>query len=643
MYATLLLLSILSVTYFMTKQKALKTSWFGLFGFLSMISIGVLTTNSHDEKKAPLHYTNITSAEQQITFRIRSTLKSGKYHDKYVVDILKIDTLCASGKALLNVSKESTTPPFKVDDVLITSEAFQDINSNLNPHQFNYKGYLEKQYIYKQLYVKPQQLFLVRNQPHTIYGYADAIRVAINSKLKLAHFSPEVLSIINALILGQRQQLSKDIYENYKDAGAVHILAVSGLHVGIILLILHTLFRPLKRLKYGRPLTILLLILILWGFAIIAGLSASVIRAVTMFSIIAIGMHLKRPTNIYNTLAISVFVLLLFKPLFLFDVGFQLSYLAVIAIVALQPKLFQLWRPKSYLLSKIWGYFTVGVAAQFGVLPISLYYFHQFPGLFFVANIMIIPFLGVILGLGLFVIVAALLNALPQWLVDTYSFIIKGMNVLMQWIADQEGFLFKDLSFTIYQLFAAYLFFIVVVQFGMKQNYKWLRYTLVSLLLFQGTYLFSKYKNSSQELTIFHKSRHTIIGKKTADALRVYSNLDSLQQFYNLNDYKVGNSIKTIEKTPLPSVLKLNRKQYLLVIDSFGTYQAQSFKPDYILLTQSPKLNMVRLIDSLKPKLIIADGSNYKSAISRWKLTCKKQKTPFHYTGERGAFLLALD
>ncbi|WAC01430.1 ComEC/Rec2 family competence protein [Lacinutrix neustonica] len=399
----------------------------------------------------------------------------------------------------------------------------------------------------------------------------------------------------------------------------------------------------MKRLRYGRPLTILLLILILWGFAIIAGLSASVIRAVTMFSIIAIGMHLKRPTNIYNTLAISVFVLLLFKPLFLFDVGFQLSYLAVIAIVAVQPKLFQLWRPKSYLLAKTWGYFTVGVAAQFGVLPISLYHFHQFPGLFFVANIIIIPFLGIILGMGILVIVVALLNALPQWLIDIYGVIIKGMNVLMQGIADQESFLFKDISFTIYQLFAAYLFIIVVVQFGIKQNLKWLRYTLVSLLLLQGSYLFSKYKNSSHELTIFHKSRHTIIGKKTADALLVYSNLDSLQQFYNLNDYKVGNNIKTIKEKTLPSVLKLDNKQNLLIIDSLGAYQVKNFKPDYILLTQSPKVNMVRILNALKPKLIIADGSNYKSAIARWKLACKKQKTPFHYTGERGAFLFDLD
>ncbi len=614
-----------------------------MFSFLTMISIGVLTTNSHEEQQGPLHYTAINSAENQITFRIRKRLKSGHYNDKYIVDILKINAVMTSGKALLNVSKDSLTEHLKVDDVLITSENFKEITGIINPHQFNYKSYLEKQYVYKQLTVNPERLFSVSNKKHTIYGYADAVREQINTKLKNYNFPPDVLAILNALILGQRQDLSKDIYENYTDAGAIHILAVSGLHVALILVLLNTLFKPLKRFKYGRQTTIALLVLLMWCFAVIAGLTASVTRAVTMFSIIAIGMHLKRPTNIYNTLAISVFVLLLFKPLFLFDVGFQLSYLAVIAIVAIQPKLVKLWQPKNYVLSKLWIYFTVGLAAQLGVLPVSLYYFHQFPGLFFVANIVIIPFLGIILGVGILVIVLALLNVLPEWLVEVFSLIISGMNSLMKWLSLQESFLFKDISFTLFQLFAAYLLIIAAVQFAMKPNYKWLRFTLVTVLLFQGTYLFSKLKNSSREFAIFHKTRYTIIGEKTANAFKVYSNLDSLQQFYNLKDYSVGNNIKSIQKNTLPSVLKLSKKQHLLIIDSLGAYQIKGFKVDYILLTQSPKLNMIRLIDSLQPKMIIADGSNYKSYISRWKTTCIKQNTPFHYTGERGAFVLPID
>ncbi len=603
-----------------------------------MISIGITITNLHEEKRNKNHYTNVISNNKLITFKIQSTLKSGIYNDKYIVDILKIDSLSVTGKALLNVTKDSLSNAFNVDDILITSESFQDIKGIINPYQFDYKNHLAKQYVYKQLYIKPNQLLAISQNKHTIYGFADAVRKKINIKLKQHDFDTDVLSILNALLLGQRQNLDKDIYGHYTNAGAVHLLAISGLHVALILLLLNFIFKPLRRFKYGRTTTIIMIVAILWGFAIIAGLSASVTRAVTMFSIIAIAMHLNRPTNIYNTLAISIFILLLFKPLLLFDVGFQLSYLAVIAIVAIQPRLAKLIQPKHYITARVWDYFTVGIAAQLGVLPISLFYFHQFPGLFFIANIIVIPFLGLILGIGILIIILAVFNALPSFLVSTFNYIILSMNTLMEWISSQDSFLFKDISFTILQVFSAYIIIVAYVQFGIKQNFKWFRIILVALLLFYGSYLYVKYKNSTHELTVFHKSMHTVIGEKTNTDLKIFSSLDSIEQFYNLNDYKIGNFISTISKNDIPSIFKI-KKSHLLIIDSLSTYQVKQFKPDYILLTQSPKLNLKRMIDSLQPITIIADGSNYKTYIKRWKATCKKQKIPFHYTGEKGAFI----
>ena len=143
----------------------------------------------------------------------------------------------------------------------------------------------------------------------------------------------------------------------------MHILAVSGLHVGIVLMLLNLLFKPIEYIKHGKAIKVMIILLILWGFAIVAGLSASVTRAVTMFSVVAIAMHLNRPTNIYNTLAISIFILLSFKPMFLFDVGFQLSYVAVLAIVTIQPLLNKLWKPKWKAFDFLWNIFTVTIAA----------------------------------------------------------------------------------------------------------------------------------------------------------------------------------------------------------------------------------------------------------------------------------------
>ena len=163
------------------------------------------------------------------------------------------------------------------------------------------------------------------------------------------------------------------------------------MHVGIILLILSWFLKPLERLRFGKTAKTIFIIIFLWCFAFIAGLSASVVRAVTMFTFLAVGLYFGKKRVVAYSLISSLFFLLIVKPMFLFDVGFQLSYLAVFGIIWVQPKLYQVWKPKNKVLDTIWQLFTVSIAAQVGILPLSLFYFHQFPVLFFVSNLVIIP------------------------------------------------------------------------------------------------------------------------------------------------------------------------------------------------------------------------------------------------------------
>lgn len=446
---------------------------------------------------------------------------------------------------------------------------------------------------------------------------------------------------MNALLLGQRQSIDKTIYNNYVNSGTIHILAVSGLHIGILLLILNFLFRPLLYLKHGRFLRPLFIVILLWLFAIIAGLSPSVTRAVAMFSIISIAMHLKRPTNIYNTLVISAFVILLFKPTFLFEVGFQMSYLAVLGIVSVQPIIYKLWKPKYWIIDKPWQIFTVTLAAQAGVVPISLFYFHQFPGLFFISNIVVIPFLGLILGFGLFVIALALMNILDSSIVTAYSFVIDSLNNFITWVAQFEDFLFRDIPFTILQVICSYFIIIGLVKIHKHRTFKWVVMSLIGIICFQAISFYNTYKTQNDVFIVFNKNRYSLIGQKLNDKLIVHHNLDSLKQTTDnvIKNYKVGESIELVTTDSLQSVYQFNNKT-ILVIDSLGIYNKLSFKPNYVLLRNSPRLNLNRLIDSLKPEQIIVDASNYKSYAKRWKATCEHKKIPFHYTNEKGAYIL---
>lgn len=642
---TTLLLFILFVVFLIARKQFITSVWFGVLTFLVMVSVGVLTTNFHSQKNYSNHYTkSLTSGSNHLkttTFRIREVLKPNAYYDKYVVDVLQVEDESVSGKTLLNIQKDTLQNPLKVGAIYITKTDFKDINPPLNPHQFNYKKYLESKYIYHQLTLTNRALLTAKSKSITLFGIADNIRQHINKKLKPYNFKPDELSIINALLLGQRQDISEAVYTSYTNAGVIHILAVSGLHVGIILLILSFIFKPIERLKHGKLIKTILLVSVLWSFALIAGLSASVTRAVTMFSIVAIAINLKRPTNIYNTLAISMFVILLFKPLFLFDVGFQLSYVAVFAIVTIHPLLYKLWKPKNKILNYFWNIFMVTLSAQIGILPLSLYYFHSFPGLFFISNLVIIPFLGIILGFGILVILLAVLNSLPQFLADIFGNIIDLMNSFVSWVSHQDLFLLKNISFSLLYACAFYVLIITSTRLVIKKNYSNLKLFLIAILFVQGAFIYNEYSRPLNEFIIFNKSRYSLLGNTTNNKIVVANDFDSITKTKNkiIIDYTVGNGIHTIEEQTISSIYQLNDK-YLLVIDSLGVYETKSIKPDLVLLRQSPKINLNRLIDSLKPKQIIADGSNYKSYINRWKAICKKRKLPFHNTSENGAFVI---
>lgn len=634
------LMVILGILYFIGKNHFGHFPVFGVLAMVTTVCLGVLVYNLHDQKQYKNHYANhITDDVQIVHFRIKERLKPGAFYDKYVIEILSVNNQPTTGKTLLNIHKDSTLTIYHVDDAFLANISFKPLIEPLNPYQFSYKNYLAKQHIYHQIFTDTKSFKQVSNQVTSFYGYADRTRTHINQKLKAHSFTTSELALINALLLGQRQELQKEVYESYTNAGAIHILAISGLHIGIILLLLNMLLKPMERLKNGLLIKTILIVIILWGFALIAGLSASVTRAVAMFTAVAIGMSFKRPKNVYNTLAVSVFFILLFKPLFLFDVGFQLSYLAVLGIVSVQPMLYKsIKKPKNYILNIFWETATVTIAAQFGILPLSLFYFHQFPGLFFLSNLVVIPFLGIILGIGILIIILAEINCLWNFMVVIYGNILSGMNNFIAWVASIERFIFRNISFGYVELIISYLLIASVVFYFKRKTYKRLVLCLVSVLLFQLGFLFVNHQKNVNELVIFHKSRYTLIGLKQGNHLTYYHNLKTFDSENSVKHYTTGSYAKTIAQDSLKSVMAFQDKT-ILIVDSLGVYRV-SFQPDYVLLRNSPKINLERLIDSIKPKELIADGSNYKSYVERWKATCLKRKLPFHNTNEKGAYIL---
>ncbi len=622
---------------FVTNNKIVRT-FFGLFLFFVVGISSVFVNNNQNYNN---YYKNYVDDNSSVILKVTKVLKPSAYHDKYQVEVVQIDTIQTIGKALLNVVKDTISNPLQVDELLLSQPKFLAIPKPLNPHQFNYQLYMEKQGVYEQLYLHHHNFKTLGIQHFSLKGLSAKFRKKVQESLENYHFATDELAVINALLLGQRQDISKELSNNYAKAGAIHILAVSGLHVGIILWILTWLLKPLERLPKGKVIKTVCIVLLLWMFAFIAGLSASVTRAVTMFTFLAIGLSFQRKNIVLFSLISSMFFLLICKPMFLFDVGFQLSYLAVFGIIFIQPKLFEVYTPKFWLDKKIWEITSVSVAAQVGVLPLSLFYFHQFPGLFMLSNLVIIPFLSAILLGGILIIFLALVGCLLQFFASIYAKIIAVLNNFVTWVSHHEEFLFDEISFSGYMVLAVYLILITLYQFLMDTSTKKMIYFLLSILIIQSVFLFENYqKEAKNEFLVFHKSRNTIIGKRVGGELFIHHDLDSVD-FLKSNvtkSYGIGDNVNTNAIKQIPNIFQF-KNETILLVDSLGVYQIKNLENPIVVLQQSPKINLERLIKSLSPKQIIADGSNYKSYVKRWQKTAKKQKTPFHYTGKNGAFV----
>jgi len=383
-------------------------------------------------------------------------------------------------------------------------------------------------------------------------------------------------------------------------------------------------------------------VIILWSFAFLAGMSASVVRAVTMFTALQVGMSLHKRHFILHTIFISMLFLLIANPYFLFDVGFQLSYSAVLSIVLLRPVLSDLWIPTNSVSRYMWDLVTVSLTAQLGVLPLSLYYFHQFPMLFLISNLCIIPILAILLFTGVFTVIFSLLGIPTAWLISVFSALIYYMNSIVNWVSDQELFLIQYIHFSGLQLGIS-IGVLVALVFLIHQ-FKWrLFYVLVLMILgIQLSFFYYKYTlEQSSELIVYQQYKKSKLLLRTGSKAKVFV-VDSTvaSDDFLLRSYQnmVGLGDLTVQKF-IPSVLTFSDK-IVLVVDKDGVYNVQQFQPNIVLLRSSPKINLERLISTLKPNIIIADGSNYPSYKIRWEQTCKQQKTPFHDTSQKGAYVL---
>jgi competence protein ComEC len=305
------------------------------------------------------------------------------------------------GNLRLYLQKEEKINLHYGDELLLLRKAIKPVPPIQNPFEFDFQLFLHRNNIHHQAYLnKKQWTNTNKNSGHSFFKLSFNLQQYLQSVYTQYLTNKQHRGIIEAIVFGYKNDLDKEVISAYSKTGIIHVLAVSGLHVGLIFSVLSLFTSWLTSSLFKKRIRVVIIILFLMAYAVLTGLSPSVCRAVLMFSFFVFKDAVKRETNVYNVLAASAIILLTIQPLWLFNVGFQLSYLAVFSIVFLQKHIKNWFVFTDWFLAKAWTLMAVSIAAQIITFPLCLYYFHQYPNLFFISNLIVIPLIFIVLSLA---------------------------------------------------------------------------------------------------------------------------------------------------------------------------------------------------------------------------------------------------
>ncbi len=421
-YTTLSLIAMCSLVLFYKKIPNKILLLISSFLFVLLGSIRHQISNNQYKKN---HISNIitthNSSFQQATFYIYKKLKPSAKATKYYVKIKSINNKKVIGKALLSIKKSNNAKTYKIGDSFITYAKITPLKNSKNPYSFDYTQYLNNNDITHKIWLKQEQLHLINPIANKWNQLSFIIRNHLENSLNKQSLNNYTLQLTKALVLGNKSEIDNQLKEDFSNAGVIHILAISGLHIGIIYFILNGIFGIFFPFSKNNILVTISIIILLWSFAWFTGGSSSAIRATTMFTCFQISKNLLRQQHPINALFLSILTLTLFNPNILFSVGFQLSVTAVAAIIIGVPKLLSFWYPKSWFLNKIWSISCVSICAQVGVLPLSIYYFHQFPSLFLLANIPVMLVIVFLLISAITIVLTSSFFIIPEIIIQAYN------------------------------------------------------------------------------------------------------------------------------------------------------------------------------------------------------------------------------
>jgi competence protein ComEC len=544
-----------------------------------------------------------------------------------------------NGTIIAYFKRPDPSNKLKVGATVIFKAKLLTVDPPKNPYEFDYKRYLYNKQIYHTAFIDKEafDILQVPIQLNTIWYYGLLIKQYILQKLKTSELSANAYGICAALLTGYDDEIDKQVVESFSHSGTLHVLSVSGLHTGLIYLVLSFLFDLIDKKRKYKTFKFLLITFLLWGFALITGFSAPVLRAVIMFNLLGFGKIFFRSDNRnqINILLVSAFILLSYDPFFITDIGFLLSYFAVFGLLYFQPKLAINWQPNNYFLNWLWQGTTASFAATISTLPLTLFYFKQFPIWFFVCNIIVVPASFLILLLALLIVLkigfaAVLVNYLTNWLIAFITF----FNSTRFGFIDSIDFSWNDALFL--------TGFIILLSISIQtKSYKQLAFSIVMLIGWQIFAIMNSFNSKSEDLFVVYQvnKKHTMLVKNKTNS--VLNELDSSKFLYHIKPHVISFNNSSLEVKKF-NYINMDNKNILILNKANFWPDISLRKIDYLVLANNFKLTKYDMEALRNIKSITLDGSNNNITTKKTEELCRKFGIVLIKTKKEGAYILNL-
>ena len=635
-----------------------KSGFFQLFFF---ILLGIIVAKINYKENNENHFIHSVQFEENYNcvLQLTSVVEEKEKTKKLSVEIIAIQNAkqwkSTFGKSIIYHLKDSiTNAELEYGDVFLARIKFNKLPIIKNPGDFDYGNYLKLNGIYATGFSSTP----IKKLDHrkSLFSIANKISSGITGLISSATENKNCSAFLTALLIGIKSDVDEEIINGFSVTGTLHVLSVSGLHTGLLFFAFQTILQFVLGKEKNKAVFTFLILLLLWFYAFITGLSPSVTRAVLMISVVIIGKYFNYKTNIYNSLAAAAFILLCYNPNYLYQLSFLLSFVAVLGIIYLQEKIYSLVYIKNKWLDKIWILCSVSIAAQLATLPICLYNFGTFPVYFLISNLLVIPITTFILYLTLFYLCISFIPILSIWIFQLIEWSVDFLFLLIKLLSNLPISSYQ-ISIGFYECILYYICFFLIAIFHQTQKYKWINSAMIVLII---------------ALSI--RLTNTIeFGKKTT--LHLLSGKDEISFYWrnNTGNYFISNfdnkrvlqslsSFAIQSKEELPIQIALDTNKYTNKNLGFCAYRnfysfadkiffippkkykisnsASALKINYLVLNYHPYQQLEKMIYVFKPELIILSESlsdYYKMEIIK---ILKKLNVNYYDQKEKGAFYL---